>query len=197
MSDRVDQTIRELERVTQRVVEEFGSLSTSQLNWKSSPKSWSVGQCLDHLIVINGLYFPLFASLREGQRTTSSWERHSPFSALLGRLLIKTLSPGYRRKVKANAKAEPSTSEIDHDIVHRFTQHQAELVTHLRGLSGLDGRATIITSPLLGWVTYSLDDCVTIVSVHEQRHVDQAERVLRAAGFPSTHPSGGASSRHG
>jgi hypothetical protein len=39
---------------------------------------------------------------------------------------------------------------------------------------------TIITSPLAGFVTYSLDDCLTILIVHERRHVLQAKRVVQS-----------------
>lgn len=47
----------------------------------------------------------------------------------------------------------------------------------------IDRERTIITSPLLRWVTYSLDDCLTILVVHEKRHLQQAERVMEAGAF--------------
>lgn len=180
----MDERIGELERITAHVEATFGGLSREQLNWKPAPDRWSIAQCLDHLITINRLYFPLFASMNAGPPAPTFWERYSPFSGLLGRMLVRSLSPDNARRMKTSPKAEPSSSAIDEGIVDRFARHQAELVAHMRQIpDGIDRRRTIVTSPLLSWVTYSLDDCLTMLVVHEQRHVQQAERVKASAGF--------------
>jgi hypothetical protein len=185
MSDPLDQLIADLEQVTHGTRAAFSGLSKAQLNWKSSAKSWSIAQCLDHLITINRLYFPLFEALRPGTVRPTLWERYSPFSGFLGRTLIRRLSPEYPRKMKTSPKAEPSASEIDEGIVDRFDRHQSELIRHLHEIpAGLDRKRTVVTSPLLRWVTYSLDDCLTILTVHEQRHFQQAKRVMETEGFP-------------
>jgi hypothetical protein len=88
--------------------------------------------------------------------------------------------------MKTSPKAEPSTSEID-GIVDRFARHQAALIEHVRLIpDSVDLGGTIVTSPLLRWVTYSLDDCLAILVVHEKRHFLQAKRVMEAAGFPKS-----------
>lgn len=184
MNNRIDGLTNELEQVTRGTRAAFGSLSHDQLNWKPIAGGWSIAQCLHHLITINSLYFPLLASMRAGPHKPTFWERYSPLSGLFGKLLIKTLSPEYRRKMKTSPKAEPSTSEID-GILDRFAQHQLELIERLRRIPhGVDRQRTIVTSPLLRWVTYSLDDCLTVLVVHEKRHFLQAKRVMEAEGFP-------------
>jgi hypothetical protein len=182
---RFDDGIQDLEALTRRAQADFGGLSGAQLNWKPAAGSWSVAQCLDHLITINALYFPLFEALREGGRNPTFWERYSPFSGLLGRLLIRSLSPDNPRRTRTSRMAEPSASTIDDGIVARFAQHQAELIEHLRRLPPSADGGTIITSPLLRGVTYSLDDGVRVIVVHEQRHLQQARRVVEAPGFPA------------
>lgn len=185
MSDRIDEIANGLEQVTQGTRAAFGRLSRDQLNWKPMADSWSIAQCLDHLITMNILYFPLLASMRTGPATPTLWERYSPLSGILGKLIIKTLSPENPKKMKTRPKAEPSTSEIDAGILERFARHQAELIQHLRRIPrSIDRRRTIVTSPLLRWVTYRLDDCLTILVVHEKRHFQQATRVLEAEEFP-------------
>jgi hypothetical protein len=181
---RIDDAVRDLNDVTRDVHAAFGGLSGEQLNWKPAPASWSVAQCLDHLIRINRLYFPLLESLARGEMKPTLWERMSPFSGLFGRVLIRSVSPQTTRKMKTTAKAEPSASTIDDNIVQRFAQHQDVLTGHLRRVPPDTNGGTIITSPLLGVVTYSLDDCITIVVNHEQRHVQQAKRVVANETFP-------------
>jgi hypothetical protein len=88
--------------------------------------------------------------------------------------------------MKAPSKAKPGVSGVGADIVDRYTEHQRQIIEHLQKLpTDIDPTKTIITSPLLGVVTYSLDDGFTILVVHCQRHLGQAKRVTEAAGFPA------------
>ena len=81
----------------------------------------------------------------------------------------------------------PSSSAIDGDIVDRFCRHQTELIGHIRAIrSDLNPSNTIVTSPLLGFVTYTLEDALIFLPMHCQRHLGQAKEVGRAAGFPVT-----------
>ncbi len=91
--------------------------------------------------------------------------------------------------MKTTAKAFPSESEIGGDIIERFYEHQRQMIEHLQKLpSDIDPAKTIITSPLLGIVTYSLDDSFTVLVVHCQRHFNQAKRVTECDGFPVPEP---------
>jgi hypothetical protein len=188
MGAHIDRIVTDLEQVTRNSRTAFSALSNEQLNWKPAPASWSVAQCLDHLITINRLYFPLLETLKAGPAKPTSWERYSPLSGFLGKALIKALSPNQSRKTKTRPMAEPSASVIDDGVVDRFVRHQTELIGHLKAIPpSVDLKKTIVTSPLLRWVTYSLEDCVTILAVHEQRHFLQATRVMEAAAEFSLH----------
>jgi hypothetical protein len=182
-SERIPSVISDLEAISAEVQEAFSNLTVSQLNWKPDEKNWSVAQCLEHLIVINSLYFPVFESLRVPNVTRTFLEKYSPFSGFFGRFLITRLGPESLKKMKTSKKAFPSASEIGGDIVDRFVRHNGELAGHVERLpEGMDLK-TIITSPLARLVTYSLDDCLTILVVHERRHVLQAKRVMSDLGF--------------
>ena len=178
--------ITDLTKAADDARSEFGALSTAQLNWKPGEKSWSVAQCFDHLITTHSLYFPLFQDLAKGERNTSFFERYSPLSGFFGRFLINSLRPENVKKMKTTSKAEPSSSQIDGEVIERFVVHQHQLMNHIDALSAnIDLEKTMVTSPLLSIVTYSLDDCFTILVVHCQRHLGQAKRVTETAGFPT------------
>jgi hypothetical protein len=176
----------DLEQVADSARRDFGSLSPQQLNWKPAEKSWSIAQCFDHLINTHSLYFTVFQRLANGDKQSSFLERVSPFSGFFGRLLIKNLDPTNLKKMKATASVEPSASEIGGDIIDRFCGHQHELIKYIQALPpDIAPAKTIITSPLLGFVTYSLEDCFTVLVVHCQRHFGQAKRVTEVTGFPA------------
>lgn len=186
MSDRIDQVVNDLKNIAEDSLAVFGSLSAMQLNWKSEQKSWSVAQCFDHLITTHSLYFPLFERLATGDSKSSFWERMSPLSGFFGRFLINSMRPENVKKMKTTAKAQPSSSEIDAGIIERFCEHQNAIIEHLKKLpADIDLSRTIVTSPLLGVVTYSLDATLTILVVHCQRHFGQAKSVTESVGFPN------------
>jgi hypothetical protein len=165
----------------------FGSLSPEQLNWKPAPKSWSIAQCFDHLITTHSLYFPLFENLANGTAKQTFWESYSPLSGFFGRFLIRSLRPENVKPMKTTSKAFPSSSEISGDIIDRYVDHQNQMVDALRKLpADIDPKKTIVTSPLMGLVTYSLDDCYEILAVHGPRHFNQAKRVMENEAFPKT-----------
>lgn len=182
----ISEVCSDLKQVADEAKAMFGSLSIEQLNWKPSEKEWSVAQCFDHLTRTHSLYFPLFARFAAGDTKMSFWEKASPFSGFFGRFLIKGLDPKNLKKMKTTGKAEPSTSEIGGDIIERFCKHQDQMIAAINKLpSDLDATKQIVTSPLLGAITYSLADTFTFVPMHCRRHFDQAKRIAQAAGFPA------------
>ena len=185
MSVRVDQITNELKQSADDAKATFGSLFAEQLNWKPAPKSWSIAQCFDHLITTHSLYFPLFEKLAKGGAKQTFWERYSPLSGFFGRFLIKSLRPENVKPMKTTSKALPSSSEIGGDIIDRYVEHQNQMIEAIRKLpEDIDPKETIVTSPLMGLVTYTLDDCYEILAVHGPRHFNQAKRVMENEGFP-------------
>lgn len=185
MTGNAENTISVLTNAADEARAAFGSMSLVQLNWKPTEKSWSIAQCLDHLITTHSLYFPEFERLAADGDDPSFWERVSPVSGLFGRFLIKAMRPENPKKMKTSAKAEPSKSEINAGIIEQFADHQRQMIEHIRNIpAGIDPVKTIITSPLMGLVTYSLDDAYTVLAVHSQRHLGQAKRVAETEGFP-------------
>ena len=185
MSQRVEQVTDQLRKSADEAKTMFGSLSAEQLNWKPAPKSWSIAQCFEHLITTHSLYFPLFEKLANGNAKQTFWESYSPLSSFFGRFLIKSLRPENVKPMKTTSKAFPSSSEIDGDIIDRYVDHQNQMINALKKLpDDIDPKRTKVTSPLMGLVTYSLDDCYEIIAIHGPRHFNQAKRVMDNDQFP-------------
>lgn len=175
-----------IEEVSEEVERSFGNLNSEQLNWKPNPNSWSVAQCLEHLIKSSEPFIPVIQSVKQSSWRPSLWERMPALPALMGKLLIDAVSPQSVRKLKAPGKFQPAASNISDDIVTRFLDMQKAILELMRSTSSLDLNGIIITSPALSLITYSVFDAYRIVSNHEQRHLAQAKRVLNANGFPKT-----------
>lgn len=183
MDTRISQIQNEMTEVANDAKTSFGQLSPAQLNWKPSEKSWSVGQCLDHIILTNEQFYPEFDKLAGGERQNSFWENWSPFTGWAGRFLINAVSVD-SKKAKAPSKSIVPPSEIEPDIVERFAAHIADVNQKVEASASADRSKTVVTSPFLFVFTYSLDDAYTVLVEHSKRHIRQAKRVMEADGFP-------------
>lgn len=172
---------RRVEATRALVIAEFGDgLDATALNRKPAPDSWSIAECLEHLLVSESAYIPFFDRIARGEYSMSTWQRFSPLSGLFGRLLVKSVTEEPSTKMKAPALFQPSTSAIDAAIVSRYLRHMDDFLQRLGHLEEVDLDATIITSPPMHFITYSLRDALTLLVQHQVRHVNQAIRAKAA-----------------
>jgi len=168
----------------ERVKRDFPNLTLSQLNWKPAPESWSIGQCLDHLIVADCLYFPAFKKIAGNTYKMTLWQRRSPFSKMFGTILVTQMQENVKRKVKTARVFFPTASDIDAGIFDRFHKHLDSLLEYIGRFKEVDLDKTRIASPVSNFITYSLRDAVTLLVNHEHRHISQAIRVKSREEFP-------------
>lgn len=174
--------IDELTEVGQKAELAFGHLSAAQINWKPSAEGWSVGQCFEHLIKSNELFYSDLERIAGGARKNSFLENYSPLSSFFGNLLVKSLRKD-ERKFKAPTQKIVPPSEIDANIVEIFAAHQAELIGKIKRTESADWRKVKVTSPFMKLITYKLSDGYQVIVEHEKRHIRQAERILKAEKF--------------
>ncbi|MBA3335641.1 MAG: DinB family protein [Acidobacteria bacterium] len=82
--------IDEITEIGQRAELTFGHLSADQINWKPSAAGWSVGQCFEHLIKANELFYDELEKIGNGTRKNSFLESYSPLSSFFGNLLVNS-----------------------------------------------------------------------------------------------------------
>jgi len=162
----------------------FAHLTPAQLNWKPAPERWSVGQCFDHLITTNKGYFPSVENVLAGKKRTFM-ESLPVLPGLAGKLLIKSLDPSSTRKIKAPKKFQPAQSDINASVINDFIDQQNRIVEKMKATEHLDLEIIVITSPAASAITYSLMDAYRLIVVHEQRHFQQAKRVMEESAFPA------------
>jgi hypothetical protein len=159
-------------------------LSFEQLNWKPDVNEWSIGQCMDHLIICDCSYFPFFKKITDGKFEMNFWENWSPLSGLFGKILVSQVNETTRKKLNAPGIFIPSQREIDMGIVERFYKHLDSLLNYIADCNKIDVDKTHITSPVSKIVTYSLRNAITLIIQHLHRHINQAIKVKSMKGFP-------------
>lgn len=176
---KIQQWITQIDQTTNAFAKHFGTLSHEELNWKPHPETWSIAQNIDHLIVINESYFPILTDVRAGRFKAPFLARFGFVVSFLGKAILNAVEPTRKKKAKTFAIWEPSNSQISEDIVQRFTMHQTELKQQIASSKALLQARTIIASPANKNIVYSLETAFDVIVTHEQRHLAQAQEVLR------------------
>lgn len=176
--------IPELEQISEAAREVFGELTPEQINWKPNEKDWSVGQCFEHLIVTNKLYFPNIQKVINGTHRNNFFSKIPFATDLIAVLMKNSLNPEQKRKMKTFKIFEPSASNVSETIIEDFAENQRELIEMIKLVNNLDIHKIKIAEPLSVALNLRLDDAFEILAMHEKRHFKQAERVVKSEGFP-------------
>jgi hypothetical protein len=162
---------------------QFGRLDAAQLNWQPQADSWSVAQCFDHLLKINGGMMQAIGRGLDPTTPRTLWQQLPLWPRLLGWMLVTSQAPGGKQKHKAPASAVPAASNIAPDVIQQFVAWQDTGIAAVRALSAVD-QQRIIVSPFVAQITYSVLDAYRLIAAHQRRHFEQAARVMARPGFP-------------
>jgi DinB superfamily len=185
MGEQKFDAISELTKISEDSQKAFGNLSAEQLNWKSSAESWSVAQCFEHLIITNSLYFPAIQKVIDRNHRNNFFSK-IPFSTnLIGALMKNSLKPEQARKMKTFKIFEPTLSNISATIFDDFVENNRKLIAMIEAVKDLEVQKIKIPEPLNKALNLRLSDAFEILVLHEKRHFQQAERVMKNEGFPS------------
>lgn len=163
----------------------FGRLTGTQLNWRPDETRWGVAQCFEHLLTANRLMLEAAYTALDETRPRSIWQRLPVLPGIVGRMLIRSQTPAATRKFIAPTAARPVFTDIAEDIVRRFADQQREAAAWMAALDAARAERTIMTSPFLRVIAYSVLDGCRLMAAHDRRHMEQAQRVMALPEFPA------------
>lgn len=176
-----DTLITDLTERTQRCLskaETFKGLSNEALNFKQDALSWSALECLEHLNLYGRFYLPEIGK-RVKNADKKSWEVFK--SGWLGNYFANSMLPKEKlNKMKTFKNMNPLNSRLDKDkVILEFMQQQEEMLRLLNEARKIDLNKTKTNISISKWIKLKLGDTFRFVIFHNQRHLVQAEKVLR------------------
>jgi hypothetical protein len=172
------------ESIIGRVLKTFSHLSEIQLNWKPHPDSWSVGECLSHLINSNNLYLNKFQTVLISY--PSDQAKDFPYKqSFMGKLIAKGVDPTNVKKSKTFKVFLPDSSDIQKNIIDDYTNASEKLISLARKMIHIDLKKVRLRSPVNLLINLNLGDPLIIIPKHDERHLNQAERVMSQKEFPT------------
>lgn len=171
-----DMAVKELTKTQERLTSTVEGLSEVQLNFKASPESWSVAECVEHLAISEVM---LDGMLQGALKTPADPTKRDSVQITDEKLMAMITSRA--QKVKTGEAFEPSGKfgsfeETLAEFVSKREAHIAYLKTTEDDLRNRYGQLPFGTIDGL--------QILLFMSGHTERHVAQIEEVMSHADFP-------------
>lgn len=172
-----EMAVKELAKTQARLTSTVEGLNDEQLNFKATPESWSVAECVEHLAISEGMLGGMF----QGALQTPANPAMRDSVKMTDKGLLKMIS-SRDQKVKTGEAFEPSGKYGSHaETVKAFVDQRAKHIEYLKSTED-DLRNHY------GQLPFGTIDGLQILlfmSGHTERHVAQMEEVMAHADFPS------------
>lgn len=160
---------------------EFAPLPLALLNQRSAPASWSILECLEHLNRYGRYYVPALARALQRLHPAPVGPTEVQYS-WLGRKSVAMMRPTTAKKSTTLSRMNPLGSPLDGHVLSEFDRHQARLLDLLARAHGADLNRAAVPVEFFRLLKLRLGEALEFVVVHQQRHLQQAQRVR--AGLP-------------
>ena len=167
-----------LQQTHERVISTVSDLSDEQLNFKGTPESWSIAECVEHLAISEGMFNSMLqGSLKEPANPAMRDSVTMTDEQLIGFISVRDT------KVKTPESFEPTGKFGSHEeTIEAFTTKRKEHIEFVKTTQD-DLRNHY------GQLPFAKIDGLQIIlfmSGHTERHVKQMEEVMAHDDFPES-----------
>lgn len=160
------------------------SLSENQINWKPSSESWSIAECINHLIVTNTLYLNELEKQLSQKKIKADCSEVKVKHKFLAKFIIKSVDPVNLKKVKTFTVFNPTKSTFTIEVIDEYLSLQSHFIKVVKSSNDFNLNEYIMSSPAVKIIKENFCDVLEIVRLHDKRHFNQANRILNHLNFP-------------
>ncbi len=160
-------------------------LSEAQFTWRPEPDSWSIQECLAHLVMVGQRELPLIERAIEDARSRGVTGT-GPFRyGWLDRMIVRQTEPPARRRFSAPRRFQPLHGQPVTAILPTFLHVQSQFIRLVQQAEGLDLARVKVPTLINRFLKLSLGMILAQQAAHERRHLAQARAVREQPGFPA------------
>jgi hypothetical protein len=173
----LEQISRTVDNQKHTVITAFVPLPLDLLNYKPSPDSWSILECLEHLNRYSRYYNPVLA---KAIAKNSDGNYLQPIShSWLGKKSLDAVRPDNGKKSKTVQHMNPNNSQLGHQTIEEFLDHQTELLQLLDKAKSANLNKKAIPVEFFKLLKLRIGETLEFVALHQERHVQQALQVKK------------------
>lgn len=160
---------------------QFKSLPGETLHFKPTPSQWSILECLEHLNLYGDYYLPVIRkALQKGKplgdviNYKSGWLGEYFADLMLGK-------NGRIWKFTTSKSKNPLFTKLPDYVIDRFLDQQKQYLEFLQAAEDINLGQVRVPISIAPWIRIQLGDALRFCIYHNERHINQAERVWREA----------------
>ncbi len=181
MNHKLQEIAAEITRQRQKLLQVVGDLSQRQLDFQPAPESWSIGEVLHHLFLIEILITKMAGRLlQEAQQTGLQPDPDGESSALHS---LDHLRETSQNKFKTISQTSPQAGMAKAELLTLLQRSRIGLLEVMGTATKYDLNQLAFPHPFLGEL--HLYQWFLFAGRHEQRHRQQIRGVLENSEFPS------------
>lgn len=188
VSDLIDKLTGLTNQLSDVVREEFCPLTQEQLFWKPNDKSWSIAQCLAHLNAYYRYYVPVFNERIKNSRfrTPGKYFISSPLGNATWRSVKLGKARNVRRVLKSPKDYNPLVNKTlkTENAPQDFLKYQDKMLEVLKDSDQINIRKAKCSLSVRPIVKLRMGDAFQFIVYHNERHIEQARKVIKMKGFP-------------
>lgn len=158
--------------------EELQLKNEEDLNWRPDELKWSALECLEHLNLYGDYYLEEIERAIRASKHPSDPEFKS---GIMGNYFAKMMLPGEKtKKMKTFKDKNPIGKKLDKSTITRFIRQQQKLLELLARATKVSLTNTKTGTSISSYIQLKLGDTFRVIIYHNQRHIEQAKKVLEA-----------------
>ncbi len=171
-----EKAVTKLTKTHEYLMTTLEGLSEDQLNYKSSPESWSIANCVEHIAISENA----FSEMLQGTLAAMADENLKASATMTDEEIYAMIS-SREKKVQTSEPFEPSGKFGSHEeTLAAFTAKRLEHIEYLKTTED-DFRSHYKEMPFGTIDAYQM---VLFMAGHTERHVKQMEEVKADENFP-------------
>jgi len=172
------------EAMLNKAISEWQNLPAQALNYTDEQGKWSAVQCLDHLNSYGKFYLPQLKKAIQIAADNHQAATKEFTSGWLGNYFTNLMKPAANGKLSKKMKAPKNHLPALHlnasSVVATFINQQEEILLLLRAAKKVNLNTVRVPISLTAWIKLKLGDVFMFLIAHNERHVLQAEKSLKA-----------------
>lgn len=169
-----------VEQHLQIAIHTFQNLNEAILLQTPENGGWNIAQCFEHLNSYGLYYLP---QIKKGLDNHTKYALSDSFkSTWLGTYFTKMMMPSNTKKYKAFKGHIPPVNLNAHAVLAIFIEQHETLLSYLKQARNVDLDKIRIPISITKLVKLKLGDTFQFIIAHDERHIQQAQRVLAEIG---------------
>lgn len=167
-----------LKQSQKRITKAVKGLNEAQLNYKASPESWSIAECMEHLAISESL---IFSFAQNSMKTAADPSKRNEVKMTDGEII--QMITDRSAKVKTREEFEPKNNFGSYQgSLNEFTGRRKDNLKYIKTTQD-DLRNHYFDFPFGKADTYQV---ILFMGGHSIRHAKQIEEILAAPSFPES-----------